>query len=697
MRIVQINPGHLTIPPNGWGAVEKIIWEYKLGLEKLGHDVDVKYINEVKNGDYDIVHVHMWNHALELLAKNIPYIFTFHDHHAYAYGKSSLVYKNNLAAIKGAELAIVPAKYLVEYFDNVPVYLSHGVDSELYKPSDKIVRDMSILCVGNNGFGGDSTFDRKGFTYAINAAKDMDIPITIVGPTDYNKEFFEAHEEHTKYDKLTIKYDLTDEELVKEYQSHKFLVHATSVEAGHPPLTILEAASCGLPVLTTDCAGDLLTVAINRDYESIIQAIRTTNRTYELHRANTLDSARNFEWSVISEKLYLLYESSLSNSMKSSILKAYNKLERVQLENTITANFIDGPFFEMTGPVEKNYTIQFIDNDRREVVYETKLKNNQWAKCNRSYFANWLLRMIPDDNPTPIDYSYDVRDKRVLIAIDSKSLGDNIAWIPYIDEFRKKHGCYVIVSTFWNKLFESEYPNLNFVEPGTAVDGLYASYKIGLWYDENGYDRGRHPTNFLDGSMQDIASDILGLERKEIRTKVKKPEVFKADKPYICIANHSTAQAKYWNNPTGWQELVDYVKSKGYDVYSLSKERSGYMGNNNPTGVIEVHNKSIEEIGSILCGSELFVGLGSGLSWYAWALDVPIILISGFSDPNQEMKEGVTRIHNHDVCNGCFARHYFDKGDWNWCPDHKGTDRQFECSKTITFDMVRPHLDKHLT
>ena len=30
----------------------------------------------------------------------------------------------------------------------------------------------------------------------------------------------------------------------------------------------------------------------------------------------------------------------------------------------------------------------------------------------------------------------------------------------------------------------------------------------------------------------------------------------------------------------------------------------------------------------------------------------------------------------------------FDKGDWNWCPLWKGTQRQFECTKTIGSDRV---------
>lgn len=36
----------------------------------------------------------------------------------------------------------------------------------------------------------------------------------------------------------------------------------------------------------------------------------------------------------------------------------------------------------------------------------------------------------------------------------------------------------------------------------------------------------------------------------------------------------------------------------------------------------------------------------------------------------------------------------FDKGDWDWCPIHKGTDRQFECSKEITGKFVVDKIKK---
>ena len=156
-----------------------------------------------------------------------------------------------------------------------------------------------------------------------------------------------------------------------------------------------------------------------------------------------------------------------------------------------------------------------------------------------------------------------------------------------------------------------------------------------MFLTNTGVDLLQNKSDYRYVPLQKVASDILGLDYKEIKTKIKSLPEYNTDKPYICLGIHSTAQSKYWNNPTGWQELVDYVKSQGYDVYVLSKEENGYMGNTFPDGVIHIQNKTLEEIGSILQGSKFFVGIGSGLSWYSWALNVPTILISGFSEPYQ--------------------------------------------------------------
>jgi autotransporter strand-loop-strand O-heptosyltransferase len=92
--------------------------------------------------------------------------------------------------------------------------------------------------------------------------------------------------------------------------------------------------------------------------------------------------------------------------------------------------------------------------------------------------------------------------------------------------------------------------------------------------------------------------------------------------------------------------------------------------------------------------AQAFIGVGSGLSWLAWTMNTPVVMISGFSDVWTEFESGCERIINTAVCNSCFNRERLDPGDWVWCPDHKGTDRHFECTKTIPTEVVIERFNK---
>lgn len=585
----------------------------------------------------------------------------------------------------------------------------------------------------------------------------------------------------------------------------------------------------------------------------------------------------------------------------------------VPLKPIVSITSIEGPRVEIQNGGNNTFEVVFYNRQTKQVEHKGTIGNNCWIKANKRYFVDWLITVNGEE------YTLDLTGKRVYISLESKSLGDTLAWFPYVDEFRKKHNCHVVCSTFMNHLFEANYPEIEFTKPGMPVHGIIAMYNIGWFYDGDKVNLYRNPSDFKKEPLQKTACDILGLEYKEVvprldigsnitrrfktyderwlrdmvdeifykneydykevnvqpgdvvldlggnigtfasyaiskgASKVYTVEPFKEyvdllgtnlaryqDKvviiPYgasnttgesvinmnfenntildnvykennwgsedkkftintldindllqrynisrvdflkvdiegseyavfeslsadylrnsvekiaveyhwnyqgqlsqvikklescgfvvyqmetnsnaklgklfaynkalyknknrICIAIHSTCQSKYWNNPTGWQDVVNYLKIRGYEVMLISKEGDGYMGNYHPKGITQLPQGDLANVIDVLQSSRLFIGIGSGLSWLSWACEVPTLIISGFSEPYTETITNTIRIEAPEgACRGCFNREILDAGDWNWCPDHKNTPRQFECSKLISSKTVMDSIEKFL-
>jgi autotransporter strand-loop-strand O-heptosyltransferase len=940
MKVAQITPGLIQIPPNGWGAIEKIIWAYKLGLEKLGHEVEIKYSDHVSKDEFDIVHVHVANLAIDLEKRGIPYIFTMHDHHVEVYGKFSPCFQDNLKAIQGSVLSIVPAEHLIEYFGDLPnlKYLPHGVDVDFFK---EIKREGAVehklLCVGKNGYGNDEKYDRKGFGLAIEAAKNLDLPITIAGP-ESNNTFFETID--TSYEKLDLVFNLTEEELKEQYALHTIFLHPSIVEAGHPNLTLLEAMSTGLPIVGTYSGTEFELDGIfkvERNAEQITEGIQKVIGDYSTYSQNAVRNARSLTWDYVTERLssyyknpnaitpeaevfaeshvriykkvtkkpqsyldkifvinlkdrkdrkkriaalldkenigvptefidaidirelkkeevqdwlsergYGLYkwktekddylfdgynfkewdtrdltkgeigcslshytvwkkakeenhkrilvleddafwhktgdlplaikkieeckaefslaylgrtkitksveesidavfnyanfsytthayvvdekgiDSFLSQNLHQKIIPAdeffsacisdhrrpdiatafprvmkaitpkpgkcfvnqqgidHQKESDVSDDRKIGVTFVDCPKVDITHQYVTNdkFKVDFILNN--ESVYNAELHDNTWAEVTLGRRVPWKIQVTDLRSGEDVfNHEYDDANQRVLVWFDSKSLGDNLAWMPHVERFRKISKSRVIVSTFWNELFRREYPEIEFIKPGSSAQNLYASYKIGCYDLES---RDDHPIPWNKVPLSKICSDVLGIpyEEESARVNITDKKNRMDGQKYVCISTASTSGCKHWH---GWQEVVDYLNSKGYKVVVIQKEPLDYMDLKPLNNVIFPNTaEKIEEAMAWLYNCEFYIGLSSGVSWLANALGKEVVMISGFTEPYNEFS--CRRVINYNACYGCWHNHLFDKGNWKWCPEHEGTDRQFECMKTIKLEDI---------
>jgi len=270
---------------------------------------------------------------------------------------------------------------------------------------------------------------------------------------------------------------------------------------------------------------------------------------------------------------------------------------------------------------------------------------------------------------------------RTLIRLNTNSLGDTIGASPYFEKYRAKTSDEVFVSCNHHDLFASVYPKIDFLPNSQNPGGKFDNY-FNLDFR-------------FDVPLQKGFSDQLGLEYEEIRPKVAfSPSLRPFGRRYVCVAMQSTSQCKYWNHDGGWDILFEKLKRRGLTPICVDLYNSfGIDGhfNNTPDSCIDKTGLSISDVMQYLHHCEFFIGLSSGLSWLAYAMQKHVVLISGSTHAWCEPKNDLTRIIDKSVCHGCFnepATTPFNPSDWLWCPRNAGTSDQFICTKAITPDSV---------
>jgi len=343
-----------------------------------------------------------------------------------------------------------------------------------------------------------------------------------------------------------------------------------------------------------------------------------------------------------------------------------------------------------------SWRIQLSDLDTGNILFHAE-NRGALVLSSKQFYVRFGVEVwdVDEDGAAKSIFThvFDPRGKDVLIQLPVGTLGDTMGWFPYVARFAKVHGARVACSMAAPiiPLFRDAYPDLRFVAPDEAAaqdvaSQAYATYLIGLFFDDK--DFVRQPCDFRLVGLHRTAGYILGVDPTEEVPRLALPDESRPiPEPYVCIAVQSTSQAKYWNNPRGWREVVRYLKESGYRVICVDQKPvhgAGIVWNHIPHGAEDMTGLPLAEVARWMRHAACFIGLSSGLSWLAWAAGPPVVLISGFSHPTNEFFTPY-RVVNWHVCNSCWndPQHRFDHHDFLWCPRHANTARQFECTSLI--------------
>ncbi len=343
---------------------------------------------------------------------------------------------------------------------------------------------------------------------------------------------------------------------------------------------------------------------------------------------------------------------------------------------------------------EKKYQVRFFDIDSGMPLEQYDLKSGDVLCGDRKFFIRYRMEIL-QDGKFLFAHDYDCVGKRVYVCIPDGGLGDNLAWLPIVDRFREvsKADVCCVMGEWMIRLAGDLYPGLSFVPAGDnpKLSGAYANYFCGIFKKEN---KSWRPIDHQHLGMQAAVESILGLPQEPLKCRLHRGSPRPFPEPFVCISTMATNPGKYWNFPDGWNQIIRFLKEYGYRVLDIDRDPRLFFANRQYTIPSEAEDFTgrfpIQQRIDLLEHADFFIGLPSGLSWLAWNLDIPVVMLSGFTMPNCEFPTPY-RVTNYLFCHGCWndTNCFFDQNVPVWCPKHVGTPREIECTRAITPKMVR--------
>ena len=303
MKIVLIGPGIMPIPPTGWGAVEILVWDTKIALEKLGHEVLIintkngrQIIDEINTFRPDFVHVHY--DEFVPLVPFIQYPNAITSHFGYLERRQQF---NGYVNVANEFMRVKPNVFC----------LSEGIE-KVYN----IMFDISTTYITPNGvnidefnFVSEPEFpDRSIYLAKIDYRKRQHLFQSI------NSLWYAGNIADDRFDKgKNYLGEWSKDRLYNELTEYGNLVLLSDGEAH--PLVCMEALAAGLGVVVCqwgkanlDTDKEFITVIEEKHINDIpfIEYEIEKNRKYSVeHRDEIREYSKKFDWKSTIEKHYL--------------------------------------------------------------------------------------------------------------------------------------------------------------------------------------------------------------------------------------------------------------------------------------------------------------------------------------------------------------------------------------------------------
>lgn len=295
----------MPIPPTGWGAVEILIWDTKLALEALGHEVQIintkdfrQIVNEVNTFRPDFVHIH-YDEFIGLY-NYIQYPCAITSHFGYLERPDMF---GGYAGIVDAFSRIKPNVFcLSEGIKNIYKILV-GIPEENLFITPNGVNTETFAYTDTPEFGDRSIYLAK-IDYRKRQHMFQSIDSLWYAGNNADSRFNTAKNYLGEWDKPTLHKNLT------QYGN---LVLLSDGEAH--PLVCMEALAAGLGVVVCewgkanlDESKDFITI-IPEDKINDIEYVESKiieNREYSLqNRKNILEYSKNFDWIRVIKEHYI--------------------------------------------------------------------------------------------------------------------------------------------------------------------------------------------------------------------------------------------------------------------------------------------------------------------------------------------------------------------------------------------------------